>query len=273
MWASFRAELVKLTRRPAAWLLAVVTVVLAATFTYGFPYAGIAGGTDGPYSDRTLPMLLPDRLVGNSLSGLPVFFGALVLILGVLTAGGEYGWGTWKTVFTQGLSRREVYVGKLLALAVAVLAILLAVFASGAACSMLIALVETQPVRWPSVGDLAVGIAAGWLIATMWAMLGAVLAIALRAVALPVGLGLVWMLAVQNLLSGLVAPVLDWVATVQQGLPGPNAGSLVAALGAPTDVPGVAATVGGGQAAVVVAAYLVAFVLIGGALLTRRDVG
>lgn len=273
MLRSFRAELVKLVRRPATWLLLAVAVVLALIFTYVFPYASIAGGTTGPNSDRTLPMLLPDRLVGNSLGGLPVFLGAIVLILGVLAVGGEYGWGTWKTLLTQGPSRLEVYAGKLLAIAVSALAIVLAVFAFGAVSSLLIALAEGQPVRWPSAGDLLTGIGAGWLVATMWAMLGAVLAIALRAVALPVGLGLVWMLAVQNLLSALAAPLLDWVAEAQKGLPGPNAGSVVAALGAPADVPGVTATVGGGQAAVVVAAYLVAFAVVGGALLRRRDIG
>jgi hypothetical protein len=107
----------------------------------------------------------------------------------------------------------------------------------------------------------------------MWAMLGAVLAVALRSVALPVGLGLVWMLAVQNLLAAIAAPLLDWVAQVQKGLPGPNAGSLAATLGAPGDTPGVASAVGGGQAALVVAAYLVAFAALGGLLLQRRDIG
>ncbi|MFI6131826.1 hypothetical protein [Micromonospora sp. NPDC051141] len=82
---------------------------------------------------------------------------------------------------------------------------------------------------------LAVGVGAGWLVATMWAMLGAVLAVA--------------------------------------GLPGPNAGALAAALGAPGGTPGVAATVGGGPAAVVVAAYLVGFAAVGAALLRRRDIG
>ncbi|OKI89392.1 ABC transporter permease subunit [Micromonospora sp. CB01531] len=273
MSRSFRAELIKLVRRPATWLLLAITLVLALIFTYVFPYASIAGGTTGPNTDRTLPMLLPDQLVGNSLGGLPVFLGSIVLILGVLTVGGEYGWGTWKTVLSQGPSRLEVYAGKLLALAAAALAVVLAVFAVGAVASVLIALAEGQPVHWPSVGDLLTGIGAGWLIATMWAMLGAVLAVALRAVALPVGLGLVWMLAVQNLLAAIAAPLLDWVAQVQKGLPGPNAGSLAAALGSPGDTPGVGATVGGGQAALVVAAYLVAFALIGGALLRRRDIG
>lgn len=273
MSGSFRAETIKLVRRPASWLLLAIAVALALIFTYLFPYASIAGGTDGPNTDRTLPMLLPDHLVGNSLGGLPVFLGSIVLILGVLTVGGEYGWATWKTVLTQGPSRLEVYAGKLLALTAAALAVVLAIFAVGAVASALIAAAESQPVRWPGPGDLLTGIGAGWLIAAMWAMLGAVLAVALRAVALPVGLGLVWMLAVQNLLAAIAAPLLDWVAQAQKGLPGPNAGSLAAALGAPGDTPGVAGTVGGAQAAVVVAAYLVAFAAVGAVLLRRRDIG
>ncbi|PZF95247.1 ABC transporter permease, partial [Micromonospora deserti] len=267
MSGSFRAELVKLVRRPAAWLLLAITLALAVLFTYVFPYAGYAAGTGGPNSGRALSTLLPDRLVGNSLGGLPVFLGAIVLILGVLVVGGEYAWGTWKTVLSQGPSRLGVYAGKLLTLAMAALVVVLAVFGVGAVSSALIAAAEARPVRWPGLGDLLTGIGAGWLIATMWAMLGVVLAVALRAVALPVGLGLVWMLAVQNLLAAIAAPLLDWVARLQKGLPGPNAGSLAGALGASADTPGVAAAVGGGQAALVVAGYLVAFAAVGALLL------
>ena len=115
-------------------------------------------------------------------------------------------------------------------------------------------------------------VAAGWLIAAMWPVLGALLGIALRGVALPVGLGLVWLLAVQNLLALIAAPLLDWVAQLQKALPGPNAGSLVAALGAGGDTPGVEALVGGGQAALIVGAYLLVFAAAGGALLRRRDI-
>jgi len=266
------AELMKLVRRPAAWLLLAIALVLALVFTYLIPYASYAGGTSGPNSERTLPMLLPDQLVGNSIGGLPVFLGAIVLILGVLVVGGEYGWGTWKTLLTQGPSRLVVYAGKLLALAVATLTVVLAIFTAGAATSALIAAAESQPMDWPSAGDLLAGIGAGWLIASMWAVLGGLLAIALRSVALPVGLGLVWMLAVQNLLSAIAAPLLDWVADLQKLLPGPNAGAVAAAFGSAADTPGVAGIVDGGQAAAVIAAYLVVFAVTGGVLLHRRDV-
>jgi ABC-2 type transport system permease protein len=65
--------------------------------------------------------------------------------------------------------------------------------------------------------------------------------------------------------------MLEWVAQMQKGLPGPNAGSLVASLGASPDTPGVEAVVGGGQAALVVAAYIALFSVVGGWLLNRRD--
>jgi ABC-2 type transport system permease protein len=272
MRGSFSAEMIKLVRRPASWMLLALAVVLSLTFTYLIPYAGYAGGTGGVRADRGLAAMLPAELVGNSLGGLPVFFGAIVLILGVLTVGSEYGWGTWKTVLTQGPSRLAVLGGKLLTLAVGTLAMVLAVFAAGAIATAVIAAVEGQPADWPPVGDLLLGVGGGWLVATMWATLGGLLAVLMRGVALPVGLGLVFMLAVQNLLSSIAAPLLDWVAQAQKGMPGPNAGSLVAALGASADTPGVEAAVGGGQAAVVVAGYLVGFVVLTGIYLRRRDI-
>lgn len=272
MWSSFRAEIMKLGRRPAVWSLLAVAVTLELLFAYLLPYAGYRGSSEGPNADRGLAATLPDQLVGNAIGGLPVFLGAIALILGVLVVGGEYGWGTWKTAFTQGPSRFAVYGGKLAALATATLAGVLVMFVAGAGSGVLIASVESAPVSWPGAGDLLVGAGAGWLVAMMWATFGGLLAVVMRGVALPVGLGLVWLLIVQNLLGSIAAAVFDWFDTLRRGLPGDNAGSLVASLGAASDTPGVAELVGAGQAALVVAAYLVAFAAGAGVLLQRRDV-
>lgn len=266
------AEMTKMIRRPANWLLLAVAVLLGLLFTYVIPYAGYAGGTGGPRAGRGLEALLPAQLVGNSVAGLPVFLGAIMTILGVLAVGGEYGWGTWKTVLGQGPSRLAVLGGKFGAIAVATLVVVVVLFSVGAGASALIAVAEDRALDWPAAGDLLVGVGAGWLIASMWAAFGALLAVLLRGVALPIGLGLVWLLAVQNLIAIIAAPLLGWVARAQKGLPGPNAGSLVAALGSGTDTPGVQAVVGGGTAAVVIAAYLVGFVVVSGVVLRRRDI-
>jgi ABC-2 type transport system permease protein len=273
MWGSCRAELSKLVRRPAIWLMLVVALVLSLMFTYLVPYAGLSGeATGAPGAQDGLASMLPDQLVGNSIAGLPIFAGAIALVVGVLAIGGEYGWGTWKTVLTQGPSRLTVYAGKLAVVCLTTLVMVASFFGAGAVASYLVASAKDQAMTWPSIGDLAVGFGAGWLIATMWAVLGMLLAIAFRGVALPIGLGLVWMLAVQNLLAGIAAPLLDWVASLQKGLPGPNAGSLVASLGGSEGTPGVAELVGDGQATLVMLAYLVGFAVLGAVLLRRRDV-
>src|SRR2546430_6550551 len=101
----------KLVKRPANWLLLAVALGLALLFTYVIPYAGYKGGTTGPTAGRGLVAVLPAKLVGNSIGGLPVFLGAIMVIMGVLAVGSEYGFQTWKTVLTQGPSRLAVHAG------------------------------------------------------------------------------------------------------------------------------------------------------------------
>jgi ABC-2 type transport system permease protein len=65
--------------------------------------------------------------------------GVFALMLGVLTFGSEYGWGTLRTVFVQRPGRLHVFGAKLLALAVALVPFVLSVFALGTASSYAIA--------------------------------------------------------------------------------------------------------------------------------------
>lgn len=272
MLTTIRAELTKQAGRPSSWLLLTVAVVLTVTFAYVIPYAGFAGTVSGgPGAERGLASMLPAQFVGNVLGGLPVFVGALALIFGVLVAGSEYGFDTWKTVLAQQPSRVRVYGAKLITVTVAALAGVLTLFAMTAVASVVVAGVEDQAVSWPGGLEIVTGIGAGWLVTTMWGALGVLLGIGLRSVALPIGLGLVWMLAVQNLLSAIAAPLVPAIADAQRYLPGPNAGALAAALGAPAGTPGIDALVGSSHATIVVTVYLVAFCALGGWLLHRRD--
>ncbi|GAB3880907.1 ABC transporter permease subunit [Kibdelosporangium lantanae] len=262
-----RAEISKQAHRPASWLLLGIAVVQSLTFGYVIPYTG----TGGPVS-RGAESMLPDRFVASSIAGLPLFIGALMVIFGVLVVGSEYGWETWKTVLAQRPSRMRVYAAKLVTVATGAAVLVVTLMAFCAAASAVVAGLQGQAVHWPGVVEMVKGFGAGWLVSMMWGCFGVVLAVALRGVALPIGLGLVWLLAIQNLLSGIAAPLVDWIARMQKGMPGPNAGSLVAALVGPSGTPGVEALVGGGTATVVVTAYVLAFSLVGGWLLHRRDI-
>lgn len=280
MIGSLSAELLKLGKRPATWVLLGAWLVLNLVFSYVLPYSGYLTGTENQQTQGLSPGdvlagVLPGELVSNAIGGFPVFGGAIFLIFGALASGSEYAWETLKTALTQRPSRLRLFGGKLLALAVSMLAAVLVTFAVDGLVGAAIAAVESQPMDWPAAADLAAGAASGWLILTMWCALGALLGFATRSVALPVGLGVVWVLGVENLVSSVAGSLLTSLQALRDVLPGVNAGSLVwsvtaQAVGEPP--PGVVDAVSGTRAAVTLAAYLALFAVAGAALLRRRDV-
>ncbi|MDV3222354.1 hypothetical protein [Intrasporangium sp.] len=280
MWPDLRAESIVLVRRPATWLLLVAAAGLTVTFGYAIPYAGLGALGEAARGDA-LGLLLPARFADTAIGGLPAFIGALALIHGVLTVGTDYALGTWKTILVQQPSRGAVLAGKTGVLAISALVLVTTLLVVSAVASAIIAALDAGvPVAggadvgaaaWPQASEALADLAGGWLVVFMWAMLGAALAVVLRGVALPVGIGLVWMLAVQNLITVLAAPLLDWVEDVQPFLPGPAAGSLVASLGGGQNTLGVAVLASQSQALLVLAGYIVLFTGVALGALTARD--
>jgi ABC-type transport system involved in multi-copper enzyme maturation permease subunit len=255
-------------------------MILTVVFGYLFPYLSYDGTSAGPATgtagDDPLAQALPSTLVAGAVQGFPLFAGALALILGVLTIGSEFGWQTTKLMFTAGPRRIQILAGKVAALLLVMLALVIATFLVDAVSAWVVAVAADRPVHWPGVAELARGVLGGWLIVGMWALLGMALAVLVRGTALAVGLGLVWTLAVEALLR-LFASAVDAIDVVQRAFPGTNAGSLAAALGVPPQgspggTPGVSTAVSGGQAAVVLGAYLVLFTAAAALLLRQRDV-
>jgi ABC-2 type transport system permease protein len=274
MIGSVAAELLVLRKRASTWILLGIWLLLALVFAYIVPYATYLNDP----AREPLTDVLPARLVGNVLVGFPFFGGVLALMLAVLTFGSEYGWGTLRTLFTQRPGRLSVFGAKLLALAVALVPFVLAVFALGALSSSVIALREGADVAWPSAWLVIKGLAAGWLILAVWAAFGVLLAVLSRGTALAVGIGILYALVIEGLLSALASQV-GAVDRLVEFFLRANAYSLVAKLGvAAADVsdagPGSFSGpfVSGGQALFVLAAYAIGFVVIAGWLLRRRDV-
>lgn len=276
MLASFSAELFKIRKRTAYWLIAAVWMTMTLLFGYVFRYLDYRGDPTGPDAGEVLAEALPASLVTSAIQGFPMFAGALAMLVGVLCAGSEHDWDTMKMLFTQGPARLSVLAGTVAALLTTMLAIVLATFAVAGGASWLVAMVTSRPVDWPPAGSIATGVLAGWLIVSVWAMGGLFLATAVRRTALAAGLGLAWALAVENLMR-LFAAAAGPIEVLQRFSPGTNAGSLAAALGVTqqgrlTGTPGVVAAVGGTQATIVLVAYVVVFAVISAVTTRRRDV-
>lgn len=281
MYDVLRAELFKLARRPAAWVLIAVSVVLNQVFGYLVPYLSYRSGSPsdvagpGATPEQLLSSTMPDQLVTNTIGAFPVFAGALALVLGALVFGGEHGWGTVKTMLTQRPGRTTVLAGQVLALAVALVLATAVLFAAGSATSVGIAVAEDQALAWPSALALATGFGAGVLVLFTWAMIGAVLGVTLRGVALPIGLGVVWVLGIENLVSALAGSMLSALRPVRDLLPGVNAGSLVSAVIPDRMVeapPGVSSTVSEPRALVTLLCYVLVAASLAAWTSRRRDV-
>jgi ABC-2 type transport system permease protein len=278
MIASMRAELLRLGKWPVTWVIIGIWLALNLSFGYLFDYLSYrdaVGGGDQRVADALLAQLSLAEVPSTMVTGLPMFGGALVLILAALATGSGYGWSTWRTVFTQGPGRLSALGGTMLALAVLLAVAAVLTLLADLAASAVVMTVAAQQLTWPGLAALAEGLGAALLIIAMWAAAGALVGIVARSPALSVGLGLVWLLVVENLLRG-VASLLGPLESVTDVLPGSAAGSLAGALGAATEselggAPGVLTVLTGAESIALLSAYLVALVTVAALLMSRRD--
>ena len=199
-------------------------------------------------------------------------------MLGVFAFGSEYGWDTLKTLFTQRPGRLRVFAAKLAALGIALVPFVVVLFAAGAVASAVIAQIEDAPVHWPSAWLLVRALAAGWLILATWAALGALLGVLTRGTSLAIGVGILYALVIEGLLSAFAdsVSVLEPLTNVFLRA---NGYSLAAALGASADAIGLQRPgsfsgpfVASGQALAALVASAAAFAGLAALVLRRRDV-
>jgi ABC-type transport system involved in multi-copper enzyme maturation permease subunit len=274
MRGAVAAELLALRKRTSTWILLGIWCGLALMFAYVVPYASYLNGSRA----TSLEELLPQNLLATIMGGFPFFGGVIALMLGVLTFGSEYGWGTVKTLFTQRPGRLTVFGAKLVALAVALLGFVVVVLGLGAIAGTVIGVREGADIAWPSAAAVLKAVGAGWLILAVWTSLGVLLAVLSRGTALAVGIGILYAFVVEGLLSALASQV-SFVDRLVELFLRANAYSLVSTLGVAAEDfrdngPGSFSGpfVAGGQAVLVLLSYVVVFLALAGVLLRRRDV-
>jgi ABC-2 type transport system permease protein len=274
-----RAELFRLRRWPAFWVTVVAWLLLNAMFGYIFGYVTYTSG-DSNFSNQgqtraeLLATLVPSGLADSLPQGMPLFGGAIMMVLGAIVAGNGYGWGTWKTVFTQGPSRAATLLGSMAAVVVLVAGIVVATLLADAGMSLGIAALESQPVSWPAAGDLLQSFGGALLVMEMWTLAGYFLGTVARGPAVSVGLGLVWALVIEGLLRG-VGSSLNAVDVFTHFLPGTAAGSLIGnivGVGGPDPTPGLLDTLSPTRSLVTMAVWMVALPVASLWLVRRRDV-
>jgi ABC-type transport system involved in multi-copper enzyme maturation permease subunit len=273
---SFRAELLLLRKRGATWILLAVAIFQSLLFTYLLPYTSYLSEPAARRTAADLRALLPERAVSSLLGGFPFYFATLALILGAVELGSEYGWGTLKTTLMQQPSRLRLFLAKAAAIGVVLAVFAVSILAVGAGASYVVALRESAAVTWPPIWDVVRALGAGWLILTLWALFGSLLAILSRGTAVAIGLGIVYGLVVEGLVTGFGSSI-RVLHDLAQGFLRTNGYSLIAPLRhglAEVEGPGAFSGpfVDPLQALLVITSYVIVLVGISALILRRRDV-
>lgn len=273
---SLLAELLLIRRRAATWILLGFWTAIALLFSYVLPYYAYTANTNFHGRGIVLYVLLPQNLVSTITTTFPFFGGTMVLILGVLCMGSEYNWGTLTTVLVQRDGRLKFFLSKIAALAIAIVPFVLLVFVLGFVASSIIALREDQAIMLPSMWDLVRALSVGWLLLAAWASFGVLLAVLSKGTALAIGLGIIYGLVLEGIISSFGQQI-DLLDQVSKGLLRTNGYSLISALG--SSIPAEAGpggfsgtTVSGTQALIVIVVYILLFVAFSALVVKRRDV-
>jgi ABC-type transport system involved in multi-copper enzyme maturation permease subunit len=284
MFAAFRGELFKTVRRPGIWVL--IGLFLALAILLGYAITWLIYTHPPPNSSQGLPpgttladfkiALYPENFVKETLNQWGLLGGVFTLIVGVLMQGSEFGWGTVKTLYTQRYGRLTMLFGKLAAMAVVVLVIVVALFAVDAACSWVVAQLDGKSSSFPSANVILKAMGAAFLIFGFWAVFGFALATVFRQSAMAIGLGLAYALVIELLIFGLLAGLGgNIVKPIQQWFPIANTSYLFQSFGQVRfrgiqnqAAPYADAT----HAVVVLLLYVVAFTALSAWLARTRDV-
>ncbi|MDQ6900062.1 MAG: ABC transporter permease subunit [Candidatus Dormibacteraeota bacterium] len=280
MTGALRSEWLKLWKRPAVWILLAILITLLVLLLYVVGWLStrsLSGSVNlGPGVTKSdlLRTYYPPNFHRQLLSLSSSLGEVMALLLGVLAVGSEYGWGTLKTMLTQGPGRFSALAGKLAVIAILLVVYVLVSTAAAAATSAALGAADGAALQWPHPIDIAKALLASWLMLAWGAAFGVLLSILFRQSALAIGLGLAYILVIEALIFSLLrqthSSLLD---NLQKVFPGPNATALTRSFGEPLHFANQPQPlVSGEQAALVLGAFVAGAILLSALLLRRQDV-
>ncbi len=234
---AFRSELVLLNRR-RMWLTAsLVTIAFSAAATALLIVTArpAAEGPALPGSGEGMPLEVLAGPGGATAAVSWATFGfGFVLLLASFTSriGNEFGRGTFRTALLHHPNRWSLIGGKMAALMMITVALILLGFATGALTAALTAqFQEIDTAGWFGTEALRqtaseLGRAVGW--AFGWALIATTLAVLIRSVPLAIGAGVMWFGPVENVIGEGVEFAQRWFpGLLLQQIVAPEAGSAV----------------------------------------------
>ena len=272
MIATIRAEWRKSRFRPAflvgAGIMAGITALVYSLNWYLALHPNAAG-------DRAVNILTlyPDQFVNLVMGAAFPVGAAIAIVLGAIFAGSEFGWGTLKTMFTQGPGRLTVCAGRLVVFEAWMLILTVVLFGVGALASVGVAAFQGHAITWPAAIDVAKAVGAIWLILSVNGAIGLALGTVIKQSAAALGIGLTYVLAVEIIAVRFIDLINSgqYKAVTEQFV-NQNATALAQHFTSPAFGRAVAPTITAEHAVLVLAIYGIGLAIVAAGLLRLRDV-
>lgn len=278
MIPSLRAEILKMRKRWANWILLLVLLTVMVLIGYVLSYVILTNPPKNFRSEVPASVLkkavFPENLLPNVLAGMGTIGAAIMIILGGLNSASEYSWLTVQTILIQKPGRLAVLFGKLLTLTLASLLISVAVLGIAALTSYVLATVDGVSSAWPAADVLLRGFAALWLQLLVWTMLGMFVGLAFRSTAAAIGGGLTYLFVIETLVARLFGNTAGF-KEVLKFLPGLSAAAINATFPFTFRNPNAITTilVSATRGVMTLVIYLLLFTILAALIFRRRDVG
>ncbi|GAA3909603.1 ABC transporter permease [Microbacterium invictum] len=262
-------------RRVVVWVSLGVWVFCIAVFAYLVSYLSTAGAEwYTPEQQRTVvDAMLPAGTSFYALASLPLYGAPQFAILGAILGSSDHSRGTIRTLVSR-FPRRTSFIGaRLTNLAIVGVLVAIVTLLSSVLCSLGIAAVAGRSSPFPPLPDLATTAAAIWLVAATFLFIGFAVGTLTRSVIAAAAISVGWVLGIESLLVGMLAPVVSALASIQGVLPVGATSSLAAGFvpAGQQTVPALTAATSPGVAVVVLLVWTTIAGATSFALLRRRD--
>jgi len=215
--SALRGELFAARRAKAVWIVALIWAIQIAAFAYTVSF--ITGTNPEWFTaaeiDAQLANLLPAGVGYYILASIPIYAAPLMIILGAILGGSDSAKHTVSVVLSR-FRNRDVFLAARFCTA-ALISVLIAVVtvAVSAVSAVVVAIVSDSPIEMPPVSEVAIGLLSAALLTAAFMFFGLALGLVTRNAFVASGIGIAWILGIETLLVGSLAPVFPALESVQ----------------------------------------------------------
>lgn len=272
---ALRGEVTYVRANKAVWISLGVWAACVVLFAYLVSYLTTVGGQW--YTPEQQAMYVNAMLPGGTgyyaLASLPMYGAPQFAILGVILGAAGYASGTLRTVAARFSGRAPLMAARLVTLTVVALTAAIFTLLASMLSGLGVAAVSDNLVAFPPLSALVSALLIIWLVAGVFIAVGFAMGTLLRRTLVAAIVALVWILGVEALFVGMLAPVLAPLDAMQGFLPVGATTSLAAEFVPPGQqtVPAMTAATGPVTAVLVLVGWLLAAALVALWDFRRRD--